>query len=86
MQISMLKNKNLNRQKILLSPGAGNLRASRVENNENSVDEFNPGNLNSANQEQRAAVSGDHLINQLRQLKKGSGGGNALRTQTSFGA
>ena len=48
MQISMLKNKNLNRQKILLSPGAGNLRASRVENNENSVDEFNPGNLNSA--------------------------------------
>ena len=26
MQINMLKNKNLNRQKILLSPGAGNLR------------------------------------------------------------
>ena len=25
-QIDMLKNKNLNRQKILLSPGAGNLR------------------------------------------------------------
>jgi len=26
MQMSLLKNKNLNRQKILLSPGAGNLR------------------------------------------------------------
>lgn len=59
----MLKNKNLNRQKILLSPGAGNLRGSRVEN-ERSVDDFESGgNQNSALQEQRTAVAGDQLIN-----------------------
>lgn len=47
MQMSLLKNKNLNRQKILLSPGAGNLRGSRVENG--SVDDFESGvNQNSA--------------------------------------
>jgi hypothetical protein len=40
MHANMLKNKNLNRQKILLSPGAGNLRGTRVENNDRSVDEF----------------------------------------------
>lgn len=51
MQISMLKNKNLNRQKILLSPGAGNLRGQRVESNDRSVEEFETGGkLNSASQ------------------------------------
>jgi len=40
MHANMLKNKNMNRQKILLSPGTGNLRGTRVENNDRSVDEF----------------------------------------------
>ena len=44
----MLKNKNLNRQKILLSPGAGNMRGSRVEESDRAVDEFDTGTQNSA--------------------------------------
>ena len=81
--MSMLKNKNLNREKILLSPGAGNLRGSRVENNERSVDEFDNGiKSESPVKEKRTAVAGDQLINQLNmQIKKTT----QLIPESSFG-
>jgi hypothetical protein len=63
--MNILKNKNLNRQKILLSPGAGNLRGSRVENNDRSVDEFDSGIQESSvkqNERNDSTVSGEKLI------------------------
>ena len=58
-----------------------------MENNERSVDDFESGgNQNSALQDQRIAVAGDQLINQLNKQIKGNktdGPGNVLRSQNS---
>lgn len=80
--MNLLKKERLNRQKLLLSPGTGNLRSQRVDN-EGSLDELDSETKTGAASKQGS--KGDQLLNQLNAKCAGPGSQGQIGQKQSFG-